>query len=405
MSSVVIADDVKTRVVPYPPAEQSAHPYTIGATEITPARDAVFTRDERLAVAFQVINARPSDTGKPDVGVSFRIVRAEAERELPVASLNPQSYAEASMPADFDLRLGHPLFVAVGAPLASVPRGSYRLKIAVTDRAAGVTRTADADFTIIGTPLSLLAEAPSLGRPFQREDALNDTTLPAVVQSLTPATPSPALRRALDQAAARRFIELLVEDRVPEPEQAARTALTALALYTIGDASALVQLQRAQSLGAPGGPIQFLIGAVRATQKRDADAVAAWQAAQENGWQAVTPFLIDAHLRRGEAARASAVVATALAGHTADGSWSRLLAATHLASERDADAVVVLEAWLKRTPDDTQAQWLLLQALYGQLVRNNGGDRDRFTRAAEAYITSGGANAALAAEWLKALPS
>ena len=405
LSSVVIADDVKTRAVPYPPAEQSAHPYTIGATEITPARDAVFTRDERLAVAFQVINARPSDTGKPDVGVSFRIVRAEAERELPVASLNPQSYAEASMPADFDLRLGHPLFVAVGAPLASVPRGSYRLKIAVTDRAAGVTRTADADFTIIGTPLSLLAEAPSLGRPFQREDALNDTTLRALVQSLTPATPSPALRRALDQAAARRFIELLVEDRVPEPDQAARTALTALALYTIGDASALVQLQRAQSLGAPGGPIDFLIGAVRATQTRDADAIAAWQAAQENDWPAVTPFLIDAHLRRGEAARASVLVATALAGHTADGSWSRLLAATHLATERDADAVVVLEAWLKRTPDDKEAQWLLLQALYGQLVRNNRGDRDRFTRAAEAYITSGGANAALAAEWLKALPS
>lgn len=405
LSSVVIADDVKTRAVPYPPAEQSAHPYTIGATEITPARDAVFTRDERLAVAFQVINARPSDTGKPDVGVSFRIVRAEAERELPVASLNPQSYAEASMPADFDLRLGHPLFVAVGAPLASVPRGSYRLKIAVTDRAAGVTRTADADFTIIGTPLSLLAEAPSLGRPFQREDALNDTTLRALVQSLTPATPSPALRRALDQAAARRFIELLVEDRVPEPEQAARTALTALALYTIGDASALVQLQRAQSLGAPGGPIDFLIGAVRATQTRDADAIAAWQAAQENDWPAVTPFLIDAHRRRGEAARASVLVATDLAGHTADGSWSRLLAATHLATERDADAVVVLEAWLKRTPGDKEAQWLLLQALYGQLVRNNRGDRDRFTRAAEAYIASGGANAALAAEWLKALPS
>ena len=405
LSSVVIADDVKARAVPYPPAEQSAHPYTIGATEITPARDAMFTRDERLAVAFQVINARPSDTGKPDVGVSFRIVRAEAEREAQVASLNPQSYTQATMPVDFDLRLGHPLFVAVGAPLATVPRGRYRLKIAVTDRAAGVTRTADADFSIIGTPLSLLAEAPPLGPPFRREDAFNDLALAALVRSLTPTAPSPALRRALDQAASRKFIDLLVEDRVPQPEQAARTALTALALYTIGDASALVQLQRAQSLGAPAGAIQFLTGAVRATERRDAEAIAAWQAAHDAGWSAATPFLVDACLRRAEGTRAAALLAAEPQGRPTDATWSRLLAATHLATGRDADAIVGLEARLAQAPDDADAQWLLLQALYGQIVRNNRGDRDRFTRAAEAYITAGGANALLATEWLKAVPA
>ena len=405
LSSVMIADDVRARAVPYPPAEQSAHPYTIGATEITPARDAVFTRDERLAVAFQVINARPSDTGKPDVGVAFRVVRVEGEREAQIASLNPQSYTEASMPADFDLRLGHPLFVAVSAPLATVPRGSYRLKIAVTDRGAGVTRTADADFSIVGTPLSLLAEAPPLGRPFHREDAIDDSALPALVQSFTPSAPSPALRRALDQAASRKFIDLLVEDRVPQPEQAARTALTALALYTIGDASALVQLQRAQSLGAPAGAIQFLTGAVRATQRRDAEAIAAWQAAHDAGWSAATPFLVDACLRRDEGTRAAALLAAEPQGRPTDATWSRLLAATHLATGRDADAIVELEARLAQAPDDTDAQWLLLQALYGQIVRNNRGDRDRFKAAAQAYITAGGANALLATEWLKAVPA
>ena len=63
------------------------------------------------------------------------------------------------------------------------------------------------------------------------------------------------------------------------------------------------------------------------------------------------------------------------------------------------------EARLAQAPDDADAQWLLLQALYGQIVRNNRGDRDRFTRAAEAYITAGGANALLATEWLKAVPA
>ena len=95
ISSVIIADDVQARPAPYPPAEQAAHPYAIGATEITPARDTVFTRDERLSVAFQVINAQSTDTGKPDVAVDFRIVRVDGEREVPVASLNPQTYTEA----------------------------------------------------------------------------------------------------------------------------------------------------------------------------------------------------------------------------------------------------------------------------------------------------------------------
>ncbi len=160
LSSIIIADNVAVRAVPYPPAEQAAHPYAIGPTEITPAADATFTRDERLAVAFQVINARSSETGKPDLAVNFRIVRAEGDRETPVASLSPQSYTDATMPADFDLRLGHPIFVAVAAPLATLLRGDYRLKIMVSDRIAGTASTADADFRVIGTPLSLLAEAP-----------------------------------------------------------------------------------------------------------------------------------------------------------------------------------------------------------------------------------------------------
>jgi hypothetical protein len=404
LGSVIVADNVQARAVPYAPAEQAAHPYAIGPTEITPARDAVFTRDERLAVAFQVINAVASDTGKPDVVAAFRVVRVDGDREVPVASLNPQTYTEASMPSDFDLRLGHPLFVAVAAPMATVPRGEYRLKILVTDRRAGVSRTADADFRIIGTPLSLLAEAPPLGRPFQREEALTDAVLSAVVHALTPASPSPALQRALGAASARRFIDLLVEEPVPPAEQGARAALNGLALYTIGDASAVVQLQRALTLGAPAAPVQFLIGAARATQKRDPDAIAAWQLALDSGLPSavVTPLLVEAHLRRGEGPRAAALIATELAGRPADGVWARPLAATHLAAGRDRDAIAVLDARLSQDPADPDATWLQLQALYGSLVRGTSktaGDRQRFTTATQAYIAAGGANAVLAAEW------
>ena len=72
-------------------ARTGAHPYAIGPTEITPARDAVFTRDDRISVAFQIVNAGADDNGKPDLAVNFRIVRLAGERESAVASLTPLS--------------------------------------------------------------------------------------------------------------------------------------------------------------------------------------------------------------------------------------------------------------------------------------------------------------------------
>ena len=404
-SSIIVADRITIRASPYTAAEQASHPYSIGLTEIVPARDAIFTRDDDLAVAFQVINARPGETGKPDVVITFRIVRLDGERELPAASLNPQTYTEASLPADFDLRLGHPLLAAMSVPLATLPRGDYRLKIVATDRRAGTARTADTAFKVIGTPASLLAESPALGRPFRREAAIEAQALAAVVLALTPVEPSPALRRALEAAADGRFVDLLLEEVVPENERASRVALTGLALYTIGDASAASQFQRALSLGAPPAAVQYLIGAVRAAQNRDPDAIAAWELSASSGMApgVVRPVLIEAYLRRGDADRAAALVPAEFTLRPTAGPWLRAQVAPHLAGGRDRDAIVVLDAHLSRTPDDGEARWLLLQALYGSIVRGAGGDRTRFTTAALAYIAAGGANAALVADWLAAL--
>ena len=106
-------------------------------------------------MVFQIINPRPSAAGKPDVEAAVRIVRLVGEREEPVASLTPQSYTAATLPAEFDLRLGHPLLAAVSAPLDSLRRGTYRLKVDVTDRLAGRAAAADTDFTVAATAASL----------------------------------------------------------------------------------------------------------------------------------------------------------------------------------------------------------------------------------------------------------
>ncbi len=404
LSSVIVADEVRIRPAPYTALEQRAHPYSLGATEITPARDTAFANRESLSLAFQVINARATGTGKPDVTVDFRITRPAGNREEQVATLTPLRYDTTTVPPDFDVRLGHPLIAAMSVPLATLSRGAYRLHIAATDHGTTTITRSAVDFSVTGTPRSLLDEAPPLGRRFRREEVLAGEVLGTLVQALTPASPSPALRRALDLAARRSFVDLLAEEPVPPPELAARTVLTGLALYSIGDVSALMRFQQAYALGGSGGPIQFLIGAVRATQGRDPEAIAAWQSARDEGLHLAAPFLVEAYLRRGDGARASALVLAELAGRTAEGTWARALAASHLATGRNQEALSLIDAQLAANPDDGDARWLQLRALYSRIVVDGAADHERFKAAARAYVAAAGANAALATEWLKAVP-
>ncbi len=266
------------------------------------------TDTENMSVVFQVINARPADSGKPNVDIAFEVVRVVNSQEQAVAALTPQNYSEKNLPAEFDLRVGHPLFATVSAPLASLKRGSYRLKILVNDRIAGRTATADADFTVAATAMSLLREAPPLGLPFRKESILAADVLPGILASLRPASPSPALQRAFDLAAAGRFVELMVEEPVPAAEEGVRAALRGLAQLSVGDAGAAVQFQRAQLLGAPPAVTRVLSGAARAAQSRDADAISAWQEALTAGAPRalVAPYLLDAYLRRADYTRAAA---------------------------------------------------------------------------------------------------
>ena len=51
---------------------RAPHPYSIGLMEIVPARTNRYSRENSLAVAFQIINAQSSDAGMPDITVSVR---------------------------------------------------------------------------------------------------------------------------------------------------------------------------------------------------------------------------------------------------------------------------------------------------------------------------------------------
>lgn len=405
VSSVILADGIQSRAAPYPPTEQASHPYAIGPTEILPAADASYRDDENLSVVFQVINAAPGAGGKPNIDINYQVVRVEQGREQAVASLTPQNYSERNLPSDFDLRVGHPLFATVSAPLATLKAGSYRLKIVVTDAIAGRSVTTAAEFNVTATAAALLREAPPLGVPFRRETVLHPEVLPQLLTLLRPAAPSPTLQRAFDLAASGKFVELMVEEQVPDDEAGVRAALRGIAGLAVGDGSSAVQFQRAQLLGAPLPATRFLSGAARAAQSQDAEAIAAWQEALKAGVPRalVVPRLLDAYLRRNDLQRA-----TPLAAELPAGVWFRSAAALLIASSKFFDAVTMLEARVSQAPEDADAQWLLLHAMYGQLTASAAPPallKEKFLARARAYIDGKGVHAAIAAQWLNAISS
>jgi len=164
-----------------------------------------------------------------------------------------------------------------------------------------------------------------------------------------------------------------------------------------------VQFQRAQLLGAPPAVTRVLSGAARAAQSRDADAISAWQEALTAGAPRalVAPYLLDAYLRRSDYTRAAVFLPDIKAA-----GWSRGTAAVLIATQKENDAIPMLETRLKATPADADAQWLLLHALFAQLVKNTNppaAARERFTTLARAYVDAKGVNAALAQDWLNAI--
>lgn len=400
IGSVILAERIQARAAAYPPAQQASHPYAIGLTEIVPAPDATFADTENLSAIFQVINAQSADNGKPDVDIVFQVVRVNGNAEQSVAALTPQNYSAANLPAEFDARVGHPLFASVSAPLATLRRGDYRLKILVNDKIGGRTATTEVPFTVTATAAALLREAPPLGAPFRRESVLSQEVLPGILNSLRPQAPSPALLRAFELASTGRFVDLMVDEPVPQSEEGVRTALRGLALFAVGDASSAVQFQRAQLLGAPTAPSRFLSGAARAMQARDVDAIAGWLEALKAGAPRtlVAPYLADAYLRRNDVVQAGTY---ADAGSTSG--WPRTAAAVLIAGQKEADAIKLVDARLTAAPSDLDAQWLLIHALFAQSMRDakaGSPAKDRFVKQARAYIDAKGVNATIAEEWL-----
>ena len=408
LSDIVLADSVRTLDAAYPADRQNAHPYAIGALEAWPASDAAFRVDERLSILFQVINPSSAAGGKPDVEVTFAFTRLVGEREEVVGSLPAQRHAAATLPVDFDVSKGHPLFAAVQASLATFTRGRYRLTVTALDQVNGRQASRDAVFEVAGTPHSLLNEAPAPGQAFRRDALLTPAMLGVVAKGLRPPAPSEGLTRALDAAAAGRFSDLVKEAPIGSDERPIAQALRGLGLFALGDSprAVAVQLQQALAQGAPPGPVLLILGATYAQGADDKGAVSAWNQARDGSVDdaAVAALMVDAYMRQGDVARATAMARAALDAQPGSANAARGLAAARIAAGQYADALSALDS-LTGSASDPDTDFLVVHALYGGFVGGTppgatATGRDRLLAVGRRYIDAGGRHAALVGEWL-----
>ena len=146
-STPILAERVEPLARPLDPEEQLARPYALGSAEIVPAVRPVFSASDRPIVFFLVYHAAMDDRGKPDVEVTYRIVRTGVETE-PVGPPRAVRYDAATLAPAFDLRAGHQLAPLQPLELDGLAPGSYRLQIQVTDRIKPATVSHELPFAV-----------------------------------------------------------------------------------------------------------------------------------------------------------------------------------------------------------------------------------------------------------------
>jgi hypothetical protein len=76
-----------------------------------------------------------------------------ASEDKPFTKLATQSFNATTLPGQFDLNVGHQVFVGQGIPLKSAQMtfapGDYRLEIKITDKTNGQAITRNVPFTVV----------------------------------------------------------------------------------------------------------------------------------------------------------------------------------------------------------------------------------------------------------------
>lgn len=150
-SSIIVADRVEPVTRRLSPDEQAERPYTLGSTEIVPALDTSFTKQQELSILFLIYNPELTKDRKPDVEVEYNFYQKTPEGERYFNKTNPQMFNAETLPREFDLAAGHQLVAGQTISLAPFPEGDFRLEIKVADRNSGRALQRDVAFTVTGS--------------------------------------------------------------------------------------------------------------------------------------------------------------------------------------------------------------------------------------------------------------
>lgn len=412
-SSVILASSMRSLTLPYPPSLQSAHPYALGWTEMTPSLDGKFSDQQNLGVAFQVLNPVPDQSRKPDVTVEYNFHRKTGDIET-LSTTARQDHNKSTLPPEFDLVAGHQLLAAQEIPLRTFAPGDYRLEVKVTDRKAAKTVSTSVMFSVVASARSLwVGKTVSglLAPSFRREDVLSSDAVSFALDRLTDLSgPSvaPPVQAAMDSARSGQYAALLTQVPAIEHDELASTFLRGLGLMALNGSleAAAVQFRDALRVSSDFLPSAMYLGACFAAGGHDREAIAAWQVALAD--EASTPILhilvADAYLRLKDTPQALDILGEASERWPSDDRVTKRLATAHLIANEPAEAMKILDPYLERNPGDLDAMFLAIQSLHEAGSEQPGSaDADanaRFVNYGRAYVAAGGTYRVVVEQWL-----
>jgi hypothetical protein len=149
-SSVILAKGLDPAPEQLTGQQQLEQPFTISGYKVTPSFSSTIPQSGELLFVFFIYNEGVAASGKPDLDVEYNFFRAAEEK--PFTRLATQSFNATTLPGQFDLNVGHQVFVGQGIPLKSAQMtfapGDYRLEIKITDKTNSQAITRNVPFTV-----------------------------------------------------------------------------------------------------------------------------------------------------------------------------------------------------------------------------------------------------------------
>ncbi len=132
LSSITLAQSL----VSHPAAEgEKPSPFRFGSLEVVQAAESEFKTSSALNFYYQVYNAKKDEAGAASLDADYECFAIQEGKEVTLGNIHvgPTAYQVQ----------------AYSLPLERFPKGSYKLRITVTDKLAGVKVTQDVEFSVV----------------------------------------------------------------------------------------------------------------------------------------------------------------------------------------------------------------------------------------------------------------